>query len=79
MQRKSIHCTALIILSPPFLGQELSFGTSFAKVHRLGAVNGCCKQIDRHYTNLYIDICSSYMYVYIYFIYNSTDHLFYFK
>ena len=34
---------------------ELSLGTSFAKVDRLGAENGCCRQTDRHYGNLYID------------------------
>ena len=35
--------TALSIQSRPFIAYELSFGTSFAKVGRLGAENNYCK------------------------------------
>ena len=39
--------TALRIQSRPSLGYEVSFGTSLAKVDRLGEENNCVKQTDR--------------------------------
>ena len=52
-----VDYTALTI--KPFKGYELSFGSSLAKVGRLGADKSCVKQTnsqtDRHYYDSYID------------------------
>ena len=47
---------ALRTPSRHFPGYELSFGTSFTKVGRLGAMNNCVTQTDIHYVNLYVDV-----------------------
>ena len=44
LKQVPVYYTALKILSGPSRGYELSFGTSLAKLGRLGAENNCFKQ-----------------------------------
>ena len=49
-----IEHTAIEIQFRTSLCNELSLGISFAKFDQQGAENGCCRQSDRHFANLYI-------------------------
>ena len=61
-----IDYTAIKILSRPSLRYELFLGTSFAKVYRLEAENGCCRQTDtKKIIYRYVCVCMLYFITYI--------------